>query len=178
MPCSPLTDRDTHTQTDTQTEWLLRAPFQSFRIFSFNLSSRIGPKTVIFQMWICLSIIVRSVSCQCYLHLWCVMHCSPSQISHPAVLSYLRWRFHQAYPTIVLIEMLYSSIRCSFWPFATFSSKAWVNLSFTASDSRILVWPLRIARAVWGNTIALDMQCRYHITTATQQNTRNTRWRG
>ena len=37
------TDTQTHRQTDRQTEWLLRAPFQGFRIFSFNLSSRIGP---------------------------------------------------------------------------------------------------------------------------------------
>ena len=41
MPCSPSTD----TQTDRHTrKWLQRAPFQGFRIFSFNLSSRIGPK--------------------------------------------------------------------------------------------------------------------------------------
>ena len=33
--------RDRHGQT---WKWLLRAPFQGFRIFSFNLSSRIGPK--------------------------------------------------------------------------------------------------------------------------------------
>ena len=33
----------TDRHTDRQTEWLLRAPFQGFRIFSFNLSSRIGP---------------------------------------------------------------------------------------------------------------------------------------
>ena len=32
--------------TDTRTEWLLWAPFQGFRIFSFNLSSRIGPITI------------------------------------------------------------------------------------------------------------------------------------
>ena len=40
---------DTHTDrhTDRHTEWLLRTPFQGFRIFSFNLSSRIGPKIVI-----------------------------------------------------------------------------------------------------------------------------------
>ena len=32
-------------QTDTQTQkWLQRTPFQGFRIFFFNLSSRIGPK--------------------------------------------------------------------------------------------------------------------------------------
>ena len=30
-------------RTGGQTEWLLRAPFQGFGIFSFNLSSRIGP---------------------------------------------------------------------------------------------------------------------------------------
>ena len=35
MTCSPF--------TDTQIESLLRAPFRDFRIFSFNLSSRIGP---------------------------------------------------------------------------------------------------------------------------------------
>ena len=29
--------------TDRQIEWLRWAPFQGFRIFSFNLSSRIGP---------------------------------------------------------------------------------------------------------------------------------------
>ena len=33
----------THRQTYTQTERLLRVPFQCFRILSFNLSSRIGP---------------------------------------------------------------------------------------------------------------------------------------
>ena len=37
------TQTDRHTHTDSHTEWLLRAPFQGFRIFSFNLSSRIGP---------------------------------------------------------------------------------------------------------------------------------------
>ena len=35
MPCS--------LRTDTQTEWLLWASFQGFRIFSFKLLSRIGP---------------------------------------------------------------------------------------------------------------------------------------
>merc|ERR1712102_203855 len=38
----------THGHTDTQTELLLWAPFQGFRIFSFNLSSRIGPKRMRF----------------------------------------------------------------------------------------------------------------------------------
>ena len=34
----------THIQTDRHTrKWLLRAPFQGFRSFAFNLSSRIGP---------------------------------------------------------------------------------------------------------------------------------------
>ena len=39
MTCSPFTD----TRTDRHTEWLLWAPFQGFKMFSFNLSSRIGP---------------------------------------------------------------------------------------------------------------------------------------
>ena len=34
----------THRQTDRQTrKWIQRTPFQGFRNFSFNLSSRIGP---------------------------------------------------------------------------------------------------------------------------------------
>ena len=38
-----------HLRTDTHTrKWLLWAPFQGFRSFSFNLSSRIGPKIVDF----------------------------------------------------------------------------------------------------------------------------------
>ena len=37
---SPRTHRQTHRQTR---KWLLWAPFQGFRSFSFNLSSRIGP---------------------------------------------------------------------------------------------------------------------------------------
>ena len=43
VPFGPFTDR--HTQTDRQSERLLRAPFQGFRSFSFNPSSRIGPIT-------------------------------------------------------------------------------------------------------------------------------------
>ena len=39
----------TDRQTDTQTEWLLRTPFQGFMIFSFSLSSRIGPKCISFS---------------------------------------------------------------------------------------------------------------------------------
>ena len=36
--------RHTDTQTDRHTrKWILRAPFQGFMSFSFNLSSRIGP---------------------------------------------------------------------------------------------------------------------------------------
>ena len=41
----PVACLHTDRQTDGQTEWLLWAPFQGFRIFSFNLSSRIGPIT-------------------------------------------------------------------------------------------------------------------------------------
>ena len=37
----PQTDGHTHRHTR---KWLLRAPFQGFRMFSFHLSSRIGPK--------------------------------------------------------------------------------------------------------------------------------------
>ena len=41
-------------QTDRHTrKWLLRAPFQGFRIFSFKLSSRIGPiKLFILYIWL------------------------------------------------------------------------------------------------------------------------------
>ena len=42
------TDRQTDTHTDTQTrKWIQRTPFQDFRIYSFNLSSRIGPIIII-----------------------------------------------------------------------------------------------------------------------------------
>ena len=40
----PQTHTQTHIHTHRHTrKWILRAPFQGFRIFPFNLSSRIGP---------------------------------------------------------------------------------------------------------------------------------------
>ena len=51
-----VTDR----QTDGHTEWLLRAPFLGFRIFSFNLSSRIGP--IISRRHVCQGQAKQSVS--------------------------------------------------------------------------------------------------------------------
>ena len=60
--CSPRTQ--THRHTHRHTEWLLWAPFQGFRIFSFNLSSRIGPihdaksvcDTYITDLWKCIKL--------------------------------------------------------------------------------------------------------------------------
>ena len=42
----PVTRAHTDKNTDRHTEWLLWAPFQGFRIFSFNQSSRIGPTCI------------------------------------------------------------------------------------------------------------------------------------
>ena len=58
--CSPRADRQTHRQTR---KWIQRTPFQGFRNFSFNLSSRIGPiiePTCIIKWYVYLHIVAVS----------------------------------------------------------------------------------------------------------------------
>lgn len=81
-------------------------------------------------------------------------------------------------PAIVLIETLYSSIRCSFWPFTTHSSKGGDDLSKPVLSSVGQPNP-SLTSAVWGNTARHAMQVLYHHHCYSTEHPQHlVRWRG